>query len=87
MATRAIVSGRVQGVGFRWATMHEARRLGLSGTVVNLADGRVEVVVDGSGPAVDELLAWLRHGPDLAQVTGVETAEAADTGQEGFRVL
>jgi acylphosphatase len=87
MGTRALVSGRVQGVGFRWAAALEAERLGVHGTIVNLADGRVEAHLDGSGPAVDAMLDWLREGPALAQVSGVEVSEAPDTGEAGFRIL
>jgi acylphosphatase len=82
-----VVSGRVQGVGFRWAAAQEAERLGVHGTIVNLADGRVEALVDGSGPEVDALLEWLRRGPPLAQVSGVEGGPAPDTGAKGFRIL
>jgi acylphosphatase len=56
------VHGHVQGVGFRWWTRRKARELGLVGTVTNLADGRVEVVAEGSEPACRALLAALR-GP------------------------
>jgi acylphosphatase len=87
MGTRALVSGRVQGVGFRWAAALEAERLGVHGTIVNLADGRVEAMLDGSGAAVDAMLEWLREGPSLAQVSGVEVSEAPDTGGAGFRIL
>jgi acylphosphatase len=86
MATRVIVSGRVQGVGFRWSAAREAQRLGVTGSIRNLPDGRVEAVVDdGTGAA--ELIDWLRHGPPGAEVTGVETAPADDTGSGGFDIL
>jgi len=58
----AWVSGRVQGVGFRWWTCRQAEDLGLTGRATNLADGRVEVVAEGPEPACRELLARLR-GP------------------------
>lgn len=78
---RATVRGRVQGVGFRAATAHEARRLGLAGTARNLLDGRVEVVAEGADDAVAALLAWLRRGPSLAHVTGVDAEDLAPTGE------
>jgi acylphosphatase len=59
----AWVSGRVQGVGFRWWTRAQANDLGLAGHAVNLDDGRVEVVAEGPAPGCRELLARLR-GPD-----------------------
>lgn len=86
MATRVLISGRVQGVGFRWSAAREAERLGVTGTIVNRVDGRVEAVVD-DGPGAAALLEWLRHGPSLAEVSEVETAEAAETGEAGFRIL
>ena len=83
MATRVLISGRVQGVGFRWATRAEAERFGATGTVRNLPDGRVEVVVDDC----PELVAWLRHGPPGADVTAVEVSQVAASGEAGFRIL
>jgi acylphosphatase len=61
----------VQGVGFRWFTMREARRLDLAGWVRNAADGSVEVLVEGSEGAVDRLVDELRRGPDGASVADV----------------
>lgn len=69
---RATVRGRVQGVGFRASTATEARRLGVVGWVRNLFDGNVEVLAEGDDAAVSALLAWLRHGPSLANVTSLD---------------
>jgi acylphosphatase len=69
---RIVVSGRVQGVGFRYATVREARRLGLGGWARNRTDGCVEILADGAPARVDELLAWCRSGPPAAHVTRVE---------------
>jgi acylphosphatase len=69
---RARVTGRVQGVGFRWAAIHEARQLGLRGRVRNAADGSVEIEAAGSAGPLAEFLAWLNRGPPGARVTGVE---------------
>jgi acylphosphatase len=71
-AFRARVSGRVQGVGFRWSAVSEARRLGLRGRVRNAADGSVEVEAEGAAGSLADFLAWLRRGPPGAWVTGVE---------------
>jgi acylphosphatase len=84
-ARRFLVSGRVQGVGFRAATLDEARALGLSGHAVNLADGRVEVLAEGSLAALDALQHWLQAGPPLASVEWVEVTAEAGTGRLGFR--
>ncbi len=64
------VSGRVQGVFFRGATQARMRDLGVRGWVRNLADGRVEALLEGEPCAVDQALDFLRRGPRGAQVTG-----------------
>jgi acylphosphatase len=69
---RFIVSGRVQGVGFRAAAAAEARRLGLAGWVRNLPDGRVEVRAQAEIGVLEQFADWLRQGPPAAKVTGVE---------------
>jgi len=70
---KAIVSGYVQGVGYRAFVVDAARGLDLVGYVRNLPDGRVEVVAEGSEDALEELLADLRRGPYGASVEGVES--------------
>lgn len=65
------VSGKVQGVWYRASTEKEAKKLGLTGWVRNLSDGRVEVMVCGEPETVNQLLAWLRRGPPLAVVSEV----------------
>lgn len=77
VARRLVISGRVQGVGFREATVDAARAAGVVGWVRNRADGTVEVLVQGSSDAVDRLVAWCRRGPPLARVTGVDVATPA----------
>lgn len=73
----AYVSGKVQGVGFRAATVRQAHQLRLGGWVRNLADGRVQVLLQGDHDAVDRLLSWLLRGPPMAQVSGVVHEEVA----------
>jgi acylphosphatase len=63
-----IVTGRVQGVNFRYYAQREAERLGLHGYALNRADGSVEVVAEGERAALETLLAWLRRGPPMARV-------------------
>ena len=65
------VSGRVQGVGYRWHTKQESDRLGVTGWVRNLEDGRVEAIAQGARNALDALVAWCRKGPAHAGVTDV----------------
>ncbi len=71
------VSGRVQGVGFRWFVRKHAHYLGLTGWVRNEPDGRVQVYAVGSPDALNELAGWLHKGPPTATVRGVEEREAA----------
>jgi acylphosphatase len=72
VSTRFLVSGLVQGVGFRWFVARHARALGLAGYARNLADGRVEVVVSGPDEALPALERLLRAGPANAQVESLE---------------
>jgi len=80
-AIRAQVSGRVQGVGFRWTCGEEARRLGLCGWVRNLANGDVEVWAEGSAEKLENLLQWLRRGPSRAWVESVQYEKQKSTGK------
>jgi acylphosphatase len=70
--SRFLVSGRVQGVGFRASTWEQASRLGLRGYVRNLDDGRVEVVAAGADDALDVLAGWLSQGPPMSRVDIIE---------------
>lgn len=87
LARRVLVDGRVQGVGFRWHTRAEARALGLVGSVQNLADGRVEVHVEGPSEAVRALEAWLHRGPSGAYVAGVEVCDVAPRHPASFEIV
>jgi DNA ligase D-like protein (predicted 3'-phosphoesterase) len=83
-AIRAVVTGAVQGVGFRDATVRRARSLGVEGWVRNGEDGNVVVHAEGSEDAVEALVAFLREGPRLARVDDVHTSAAAVEGHEQF---
>jgi acylphosphatase len=83
---RVVVSGDVQGVGFRWSTREEAAGRGLRGWVRNLADGRVEAVFEGPPVDVDAMVAWCRTGPRWATVSRVEVVEEEPAGETGFRI-
>lgn len=80
------VSGKVQGVSFRQSTQEEAERLDLDGWVRNLADGRVEVLFEGEEQAVQVLKAWLEHGPERADVSGLALEEQPLQGIAGFLI-
>lgn len=77
MTTRFLVSGMVQGVGFRWFVARHARSLGLRGYARNLPNGSVEVVVDGPEESLPQLERLLHAGPASAQVEGVERSTDA----------
>src|SRR5581483_2292871 len=85
-AFRAVVRGRVQGVGFRDAVRSRGRRLGLHGWVRNQPDGTVEVHAEGAAQALSALLAYLHEGPRGAAVAGVEQRRVRPEGHEQFAI-
>jgi acylphosphatase len=87
VARRFIVKGHVQGVGFRYYTIREARRIGVAGTVRNLADGTVEAIAEGSASAISEFRAALERGPSYGRVTQVDEMEMQASGYSGFDVV
>jgi acylphosphatase len=74
VCARVLVSGRVQGVFFRYTCAREAARASLRGSVRNLADGRVEAVFQGPKPAVERMISWCHEGPPAARVTDVSVS-------------
>jgi acylphosphatase len=85
-ARRWLVSGRVQGVGFRYFAQRKAEELGLSGWARNLDDGRVEVYAAGPAESLSDLAAALHMGPRMAEVRGVEQMEDVVQKIAGFSV-
>ena len=82
------VSGRVQGVGFRWFVVGEAERLGLRGYVRNVSDGSVEIEAEGPSSAIDELRGRLEKGPPSARVAHVmDLKPSAFDLPEGFEIV
>jgi acylphosphatase len=82
-----VVSGRVQGVGFRWFVQQAASVEGLHGWVRNLADGRVEIRAEGEREALDRFERQIHVGPRAARVDEVDTTDAGATGHDtGFTV-
>ncbi len=86
IARRAFVSGRVQGVGFRFFADRVARETGVTGWVRNLPDGTVETVVEGTEEAVSRYLERLRAGPLGGKVTSIKTEEMSPEGFVSFEI-
>ena len=84
IARRVVIAGRVQGVGFRAWTADEASARSLTGWVRNLRDGRVEALLCGAEPAVEDMIARCRKGPRLAEVREVSVFPAAIEAWDGF---
>jgi acylphosphatase len=83
-ATRVVVHGRVQGVGFRWFVVRNAEALGVGGTVRNRSDGAVEVILaSAEGADMDSLIRRLWQGPPASRVERVEVDPIE--GSEGER--
>lgn len=84
----AVVSGRVQGVCFRYYTRGKALELGLRGWVRNLADGRVELAATGDTSAMTAFRKWLWQGSPMSSVTEVETTDLeSPPSQSSFEIV
>lgn len=81
-----LVSGQVQGVGFRASARHQAIAMGLSGYAHNRADGKVEVFVQGAAPAIETFAQWVGRGSPLAKVEHVLRQRAQPREMGGFGV-
>jgi acylphosphatase len=81
------ISGKVQGVGYRFSTQDMAVLLKLNGWVRNLRDGRVEAVFEGSKEKVEEMLLWCRQGPPAARVAEIEITYEPPEGLNGFEMI
>jgi acylphosphatase len=86
VAVRLVVTGRVQGVGYRESCRHRASELGVAGWVRNRADGAVEACVEGSAAAVDAMVAWCREGPRWARVNHCSVEAVSPSGFRRFEV-
>jgi acylphosphatase len=87
IARRYVLSGRVQGVGFRYFTQDAARREGLNGYVMNRDDGSVEAVAEGDAESLDRFERALRRGPSKSRVEQVLIDEInPDQGNTGFHI-
>jgi acylphosphatase len=87
VARRFVISGIVQGVGYRFFAMRAAARHQALGTVRNLPDGSVEVIAEGDRESIDELKHDLATGPSMAEITGIEETDLPVTGlYRDFRI-
>ena len=84
ITVRIVIRGRVQGVGYRWWAVGQAKALSLHGWVRNRRDGSVEILAIGAAQALESLILACGRGPMAASVTGVERATAEDDGSRGF---
>lgn len=84
---KALIKGKVQGVGFRASTKRVADKLGVKGYAKNLADGRVEVVMQASEKKIQKMLSFLEKGPVIARVEGVEVMDAKEQDHKAFRTM
>ena len=81
------ITGRVQGVGFRWFTSRVAKELDISGTVQNHPDGSVRVHAKGAPALLDQLETTIGRGPAAARVEAVESMEPSqEVKTDGFRI-
>ena len=87
-AARVIVNGTVQGVFFRQFCKENADKLGLTGFVRNLTGGDVELVLEGEGGAIENIIAMVKKGPEHSMIKSVQVEERKWEGNlKGFKVL
>lgn len=80
------ITGRVQGVGFRYSTLSEARRMGLTGFVRNMPDGSVYIEAEGPVETLNTFVAWCRKGPGISFVDSLTADPIPTTGDKDFRI-
>lgn len=83
----AFISGKVQGVGYRYFTMNQAIKLGLNGWVRNLPDTRVEAIFEGESEVVERMIRWCHTGPTAAVVKDVQVEYSEAEGLQGFEII
>lgn len=81
---KVLLSGVVQGVGFRYYVYRKAKKYEISGYVKNLSDGRVEIVASGDRDMLNSFLEEVKRGPMMARIENAEIHPANDPGIEGF---
>jgi acylphosphatase len=86
IARHYLISGRVQGVGFRYFAERAAREAGVAGWVRNIADGRVEVHAEGTRAQIERFEASVRRGPSRSEIRGFEWSEDSPTQSDAFEI-
>jgi len=79
------ISGRVQGVFYRWYTIQKAKQLGISGWIRNRRDGRVEAIIVGPKKKINQMLAWFWQGSPLSKVEEVEVVSQKSIKKDPFK--
>ena len=80
------ISGHVQGVGFRWAAVREARNIGINGFVQNLSDGRVYIEAEGTPDQLNVFVDWCKRGPGFSVVDSVNVDPSTPVNHTEFRI-
>mgnify|MGYP002356675458 CR=1 FL=1 len=80
-AVHVFISGRVQGVGYRYSTLYKAQSLGITGWVRNTYDSKVEAFFEGDENAVEEMLRWCQSGPSMAFVSNIDLRRKTYSGE------
>ena len=83
-----IISGRVQGVFYRYSTKQKAEQLGIKGWVRNLSNGNVEALLEGDEKNINEMISWCKKGPEHSDVTNIELISEKPINEfEDFKIL
>lgn len=80
------VTGRVQGVGFRWSAANEAVKLDIRGYVKNLCDRSVFIEAEGTQAQLDKFVEWCREGPGIGYVDSIDIEKLPPVGYDAFRI-
>ena len=83
---RVLISGRVQGVEYRYSTKEKAQILGIVGWVRNLPNSKVEALIVGDHKQIESMMAWFHSGPPTANVSTVEAEEESPQQFESFEI-
>lgn len=86
MLYRIVISGRVQGVGFRWNAAKEARLRGITGFVKNMPGGVVFIEAEGDSEILDDFVRWCHEGPAFSDVESVNIEKLPSRGYNEFRI-